>query len=196
MFFSGNNIFTAKSDWELRWAPYDAPTYQAVLEQLRPDDVVLEIGAGDLRLAREMAAATRKVYGIEINAVVLNQGLQTAQPLPTNLITIQADALIEDFPPDVTTGVLLMRHCTHLMIFAEKLRKLGCQKLITNARWHLDIETIALQATRKRFDQVEIGSYACWCGAVGFKIGPVDLLTCETNAIIHEVSDCPDCRNH
>jgi len=68
--------------------------------------------------------------------------------------------------------------------------------LITNARWHLDIEPFDLQETRKRFIQFEIGSYVSWCGAVGFKIGPVDLLTCETNAIIHEVSDCPDCRNH
>ncbi len=41
--------------WEARWAPYDEATYAAVLAAIRPDDVVLDIGAGDLRLARRMA---------------------------------------------------------------------------------------------------------------------------------------------
>jgi len=193
MAFTGNNISTGHGDWELLWSPYDAPTYQAVLEQLDPQDIVLEIGAGDLRLARKMALVTRKVYGMEINASVLNQGLLTGPALPQNLIAIQADALSENFPPDITIGVLLMRHCTHIMTYANKLLKLGCKKLITNARWHLDIETIDLQAPRLKFDQVEFGSFACWCGAVGFKVGPVDLFTPLTSAIIHEVSDCPDC---
>lgn len=189
-----DDIFpSVKSDWELEWAPYDPPTYQAVLEQLLPDDVVLDIGAGDLRLARQMAGTTRKVYAMEINARVLDQGLQCGGPLPGNLIPIRTNALVEDFPPDVTTSVLLMRHCTHFSVYADKLRNLGCQKLITNARWRMSVETIVLQAARIKFEQVKIGWYACWCGTVGFKNGPVDLLTPETNAIIHEVIDCPAC---
>ena len=180
-------------DWELRWAPYDQPTYQAVLDRLRPEDIVLEIGAGDLRLARKMANVTRKVYGLEINAQVLDQGLQFSHPQPGNLIVMHADALVADFPPDVTTGVLLMRHCTHFREYANKLRNLGCQKLITNARWRMAVETIDLQAPKTKFEDVKIGWYACWCGAAGFKTGPVELLTPEVNAITHEVIDCPEC---
>jgi len=184
---------TYNGDWELVWAPYDPPTYQAVLEQLLPDDVVLDIGAGDLRLARQMALITRKVYALELNAAVLDRGLQDNQSLAGNLISICADALIEAYPLDVTIGVLLMRHCTHFKIYANKLRSLGCHKLITNARWRMSVENIDLQAPRIKFEQIKIGWYACWCGAVGFKNGPVELLTPETNAIIHEVIDCPEC---
>jgi hypothetical protein len=194
MIFSGNIIPPFNGDWELQWAPYDPKTYQTVLEQLLSDDVVLDIGAGDLRLARQMAGVVRKVYGVEINHKVLGQGLD--KPLPDNLVTLHADALVVDFPHDVTTGVLLMRHCTHFNDYANKLKYLGCRKLITNARWHMDVETIALQASRKKFEKVKIGWYACWCGAVGFKNGSAELLTPETNAIIHEVIDCPACSHH
>ena len=181
------------SDWELRWAAYDPQTYQAVLERLLPNDIVLDIGAGDLRLARQMAGIARKVYSIEINEQVLARAFQDDQPLPANLIAIHADAPEMDFPPDVTIGVLLMRHCTHFNVYAKKLKNLGCEKLITNARWHMAVETVALQAPRIHYKQVKIGWYACWCGAVGFKSGPAELLTPETDAIIHEIIDCPDC---
>ena len=106
-------------DWEYRWAPYDAPTYRAVLNHILPNDVILEIGAGDLRLAREMALIAQKVYAVEINALVLDQGLRSGHPLPGNIIPIRADAQTLDFPPDVTAGVLLMRHSTHFQLYAE-----------------------------------------------------------------------------
>ncbi len=188
-----DDSFTLDADWELAWAPYDPPTYQAVLEQLLPSDVVLEIGAGDLRLARQMAGIARKVYGMEMNARVLAQGLRNGDPLPGNLVPIHTDALVEAFPPDVTVGVLLMRHCSHFQVYAEKLRRLGCQKLITNARWRMSVETIALQTPRARFEDVKIGWYACWCGAAGFKNGPVERFTPEVDAMIYEVIDCPAC---
>jgi hypothetical protein len=181
-------------DWELKWAPYDAGTYQTVIEQLLPDDVVLDIGAGDLRLARQMAATVHKVYAIEINDMVWERGLGNS--LPDNLVIIHANALAIGFPPEVTTGVLLMRHCTHFNLYADKLRSLGCQRLITNARWRMAVETVDLQAPRIKFEKVEIGWYACWCGAVGFKNGLAELLTPETNAIIHEVIDCPICSHY
>jgi SAM-dependent methyltransferase len=196
MFFSENTQSISDGNWEYQWAPYDPPTYQAVLEQLLPDDVVLDIGAGDLRLARQMAETVRKIYSIEINPGVLNQGLEKGEPLTGNLITICADAQTMDFPSEVTVGILLMRHCTHFREYANKLRDVGCQRLVTNARWHMSVETIDLLAQRIKFEQVKIGWYACWCGAVGFKNGPVELLTLETNAIIHEVIDCPDCLHH
>ncbi|HSK65767.1 MAG TPA: hypothetical protein VK888_02485, partial [Anaerolineales bacterium] len=52
--------------WEAMHAHYDQPTYQAVLDQLSSKDIVLEIGAGDLRLARQMARFARKVYAVEV----------------------------------------------------------------------------------------------------------------------------------
>ncbi len=61
------------SDWEAMFAPYDPQTYQAVLAQLGPEDVILDIGAGDLRLSRRMAQIARKVYAVEINAGLLDQ---------------------------------------------------------------------------------------------------------------------------
>ena len=79
-------------------APYDQPTYQAVLDLLEPADVVRDIGAGDLRLARQMAGIVRKVYAVEVNAWVLDQASASSDPLPVSLIPILADARSFDFP--------------------------------------------------------------------------------------------------
>jgi hypothetical protein len=57
--------------WEARWAPYDEATYAAVLAAIEPGDVVLEIGAGDLRLAKRVAARARKVIAWEIQPELL-----------------------------------------------------------------------------------------------------------------------------
>jgi hypothetical protein len=65
--FSRNMALTNVLDWERAWAPHDEPTYQATLDWVRPDDVVLEIGAGDLRLARRPADRARLVYALEID---------------------------------------------------------------------------------------------------------------------------------
>jgi len=86
-----------------------------------------------------------------------------------------------------------MRHCTHFQLYAEKLRDGGCRRLITNTRWGMNVEVIDLQAARIPFEKVELGWYACWCGAVGFKPGPAEKITSETEAIIHEVINCPNC---
>ena len=87
-----------------------------------------------------------------------------------------------------------MRHCTHFQLYAEKLRDCGCQKLITNARWGMNVEVVDLQAARILYKDLEFGWYACWCGAVGFKTGPPEKITPETEAIIYEIIDCPNCK--
>ncbi len=46
---------SSEAAWEAMWAPYDEATYGAALAQIAADDVVLDIGAGDLRLARRAA---------------------------------------------------------------------------------------------------------------------------------------------
>jgi hypothetical protein len=177
------------SAWEAMHAPYDQPTYQAVLDQLGPKDVILDIGAGDLRLARQMSKISRKVYAVEINARLLDQ----AQLLTGNLVPICADARALDFPPDITTGVLLMRHCTCFGLYAEKLQKAGATHLITNARWRMSVEVVHLLSKRLSFAEAGMGWYACLCGGTGFKEGPAEHWSFEMDRITNEVSSCPQC---
>jgi hypothetical protein len=177
------------SAWEAIHAPYDQPTYQAVLDQLGPQDVILDIGSGDLRLARQMAKITRKVYAVEINERVLAH----PDPSPANLIPVCADARALNFPSGITTGVLLMRHCTCFRLYAEKLRKVGATRLITNARWRMGVEVVHLLAERLPFAEAGMGWYACICGGTGFKEGPVEYWSVEMDCIANEVSSCPQC---
>ncbi len=181
------------SDWEAMYAPYDQPTYQAVLDQLRPQDIILDIGAGDLRLARQMAEIVRKVYAVEINPHVLDRAKESPDPLPDNLIAICADARALEFPPDITAGVLLMRHCTCFRLYAEKLQKAGAERLFTNARWHMHVEVIDLLVQRTSFTEINMGWYACICGGRGFKEGPAEHWSLEMDAMTFEVSSCPQC---
>ena len=180
--------------WEAMYAPYDQATYQAALERLKPDDVVLEIGAGDLRFARQMAQVVDKVYAVEINGSMLQQGLASHDLLPDNLIFIHADARALDFPVGITVGVLLMRHCTHFRLYFEKLRAVRARRLITNTRWRMGVEEIDLLAERTPFHNITMGWYACLCGATGFKVGPVEQWSTEMDQRIQEVRDCPHCR--
>jgi hypothetical protein len=89
-----------------------------------------------------------------------------------------------------------MRHCNHFQLYAEKLKSVGANRLITNARWRLDVEVIPLQNGRAEYQQLPLGWYACWCGSTGFKSGPVDLITPEINNTITEVINCPHCAFH
>jgi SAM-dependent methyltransferase len=182
------------SDWETIWAPYDKSTYQAVLEQIGPPDIVLDIGAGDLRLSRRIAAICRRVYAIEIQVPLIEQGQIRLGSFPHNLIVLHGDAQHLTFPDDLTLGVLLMRHCTHFRAYADKLKASGASRLITNARWGMGVEVLSLQSERIPYDEVEIGWYACWCGGVGFKPGQASRLTDEILAHTQEVVDCPLCR--
>ncbi len=179
------------SDWEAAWAPYDEDTYTAVLAAIQPDDVVLDIGAGDLRLARRIAAVAGRVVAIE------QQPDLTGGPCPPNLTILHGDARALPFPPDVSVAVLLMRHCTHLALYLDRLTAVGsrCRTLITNARWGFGVEQIDLRTPRIPFDVVACGWYACRCGATGFIPGPPAALTAEREAQIHEVASCPGCRN-
>jgi hypothetical protein len=179
--------------WEAMHAPYDQPTYQAVLAQLESSDIVLDIGAGDLRLARQMAQRVRKVYAIENNPRVLERSDTLRNPLPANLIPICADARLMSFPSDITTGVLLMRHCTYFRSYVDKLRNAGAAWLITNARWRMNVEVIDLGSRRMSYADAGTGWFACLCGGTGFKEGPVEQWSLEMDRIVSEVSACPHC---
>ena len=176
--------------WERMWAPYDEPTYKSVLERIRPSDVVLEIGAGDLRLARRLTERAAQVIAWEIQPELL---ADQCEPLPKNLTAVLTDALFEPVPVGVTTAVLLMRHCQHFHPYLTKLRAAGCERLITNARWGMDVEEIDLRARRWPFAAINMGWYARECGRVGFVPGPSEQLTLEMLADVPGIVDCPDC---
>jgi SAM-dependent methyltransferase len=181
------------TDWEFMWAPYERGVYEAVLSETRSDDVVLEIGAGDLRLARLLAKKALGVYAIEIRPELLREDIRENGRLPSNLWAICADARLIPFPTGVTLAVLLMRHCTHFQLYAGKLRSIGCRRLVTNARWRMGVEVVDLMAPRKNIGELTIGWYACLCGSVGFRPNAPELLTRELLSVTQEVLGCPNC---
>ncbi len=175
--------------WEACWAPYDEATYTAALSYIKPDDVVLDIGAGDLRLARRMAQITRRVYALEMQPDLLKGGLEG----PENLLVICADARQVPWPAGITVGVLLMRHCTHLKLYVNRLRAVGCRRLITNARWRMGIELMDLKH-HLDWEKVQFGRYACICGQTGFIPGPLEKFTEACLEQVLDVEYCPACQ--
>jgi hypothetical protein len=174
--------------WESLWAPYDEATYRAVLRYIQPNDVVLDIGAGDLRLTRQIARIALQVFAIEIQPELL----ASHNALPRNMTVICADTRTIHWPYGITLGVLLMRHCTHFREYVTRLRAAGCQWLVTNARWRMDVELMNL-GPRQAWNSVEMGWYACTCGRTGFVPGPVEQLTPGVMEQIAEVETCPAC---
>ena len=177
----------ADSQWEAAWAAYDETTYQVALGFIRPDDVVLDIGAGDLRFACRAAARARAVVAIEQRPTLLLNAARL-----DNLTVICGDALRVPFPEGITAGVLLMRHCRHFAEYTAKLRAIGCTRLITNARWRMGVEEVSL-VPQPPFTTARLGWYACLCGAVGFKPGPADEVTPAMLEITTQVEICPAC---
>ena len=179
-------------DWERLWAPYDEATYQQVLDWLSPEDTVLDIGAGDLRLARRLADKVGHVYAIELNRSLAT--MATRPQSSDNLTVIWDDAYRVPFPVGITAGVLLMRHCQGFLTLINKLGYVGCRRLITNARWRLGVELIDLLSQPIPHTAVSMGWYACRCGATGFVQGPPEKLTPQLESAVHEVVDCPACK--
>lgn len=177
-------------EWEGQFSPYDEELYRAVLEHVAPTDVVMEIGAGDLRLALWLAQQVWQVYAVEVNPLLVAQVLgRIGLSLPRNLAVICANALDFPFPLGVTVGVLLMRHCRHFGHYFDRLQAGGCRWLLTNARWKYDLEVIDLTAPRVPFAELLEGWYACRCGAVGY-VGEGNCP--DANPV--EVTDCPSCK--
>ena len=174
-------------DWEAAWAAYDESTYHAALDYIGPADVVLDIGAGDLRFARQAARRARSVIAIERRPELLLAG-----PSPDNLTVICADALKVPFPPGISVAVLLMRHCCHFAEYIAKLRGTGCRRLVTNARWGMSVEHISL-VRQPHHSTIGPGWYACMCGAVGFKPGLAEAITTSTLNSVPSVETCPAC---
>ena len=181
------------TEWQWIWAAYDEASYAAVLDFIHPDDIVLEIGAGDLRLARQIARVAQKVVAVEIHPELLTSLVNNSTPLPENLTAICADALEYKFPKNTSLAVMLIRHFQHTQELMEKLRTAGCRWLVTNSRWRMGIEKIDLFAPRLNYHEIGLGWYACWCGRVGFKPGPAQAVDENVMENIYEVIGCPGC---
>jgi len=99
--------------WECFFVP-ERWFYSDVLRLLRPDDVVFDVGAGDLRFDLLMARKVKKVYAVEINPVILGRALKTiGYDLPRNVIAICGNAFEMELPSDVTVITCLMIHREH-----------------------------------------------------------------------------------
>lgn len=177
------------TDWEATWAAYDEDTYAAALAFVPPGAVVLDIGAGDLRLARRLAARARRVYAVEQRPELLGGGA------PDNVCVICADARQWPFPPGLDAAVLLMRHCAHFALYRRKVEEAGGRWLITNARWGMGVECIDLARPPQPYEALAMGWYACRCGRTGFRPGPPTELTGAVLETVVEVDDCPGCHH-
>lgn len=185
-------VWFSPSDWSARWAPYDAATYRDTLVHLEPGWTVLDIGAGDLRFARQAAGKGCRVIAVERQAEILARGLRDG-PLPEGITAIHADARWWPFPTGIDAAVLLMQYCVDYALYVKKLRAVGCPALITNARWRLGVEYIPL-GIASPYSSQQIGWYACVrCGGTGFTPGHPDDVTASIENVIYNVEGCPEC---
>jgi glycyl-tRNA synthetase alpha subunit len=191
-FLEGFDAFAVRhqlAGWEGWYSPYDEETYLQVLQKIEKEDIVLDIGAGDLRLALRIAGQVQRVYAVEVNPLVVGAALRTIGfYLPRNLQVVCANALDFSTPVGITVGVLLMRNCQHFGQYFDRLCAAGCRRLLTNARWKAGLEEIDLTAPRLPFERVRDGWYACRCGAIGCVGSEV-----RVDALPMEVAQCPAC---
>lgn len=96
--------------WEIFFVP-EEDNYEACLAKLSHDDIVFDVGAGDLRFDLIMAEKVRMVYAIEINPTILARALRIiGYDLPVNLTVICGNAFRMELPADVTVVTCLMIH--------------------------------------------------------------------------------------
>lgn len=99
--------------WEVFFVP-EVTNYNDCLSKLNPDDIVFDVGAGDLRFDLVMAEKVMKVYAVEINPKILASSLRIiGYDLPENLVVICGNAFDMELPGDVTAVTCLMIHRKH-----------------------------------------------------------------------------------
>ncbi|MGQ9680485.1 MAG: hypothetical protein ACUVV4_06950 [Candidatus Bathyarchaeia archaeon] len=104
---------------------------------MNADDVVLDLGVGDLRLDILMTERAKKVYAVEVNPILVGRVLQViGYDLPRNLIIICANLFDIEIPKDITLVLILMRHCTR---HEEIFRRFKKFKIISNFNGELRI---------------------------------------------------------
>lgn len=107
--------------WEVFFVP-EVMYYNPCLDRLSRDDVVFDVGAGDMRFDLIMAEKVRKVYAVEINPTITARALRIiGYDLPLNVVPICGNAFEMEMPSDVTAVTCLMIHREHE--FPEHWRK-------------------------------------------------------------------------
>jgi len=105
--FANLHNFRGNEGWFL---PEDKE-YSKVLRFIEPNDVVLDIGAGNFALDFLLSERCKKVYAVEVNPTVVKDALDLiGMNLPRNLIIICGNGLDFPIPKDVNTLVMLLRH--------------------------------------------------------------------------------------
>lgn len=95
--------------------------YQDCLSRLDPNDIVFDIGAGDLRFDLMMSRKVKKVYAIEINPSILSYALDIIDNnMPTNMNVICGNGFTYPIPEDVNTITCLMIHREHDLLNVRK----------------------------------------------------------------------------
>ena len=99
--------------WEIFYVPEDM-YYDLCLDRLSRDDVVFDVGAGDLRFDLMVAGVCKKVYAVEINPTITARALNIiGYGMPTNMIAMCGNAFEMELPGDVTVVTCLMIHRQH-----------------------------------------------------------------------------------
>lgn len=99
--------------WECFFVPEDF-FYSAVLKLVKSNDVIFDVGAGDLRFDLILSEKVKKIYAVEINPNILARAMRIIDlDMPKNLIVIRGNAFEFALPPDVTLVLCLMMHNQH-----------------------------------------------------------------------------------
>ena len=97
-FFNVGRIGTFQS---VMYIPHEA-NYKEILEKLNKDDIVMDMGAGDLRFALLASQKVQKVYAVEMNPEIIAVALSIIKwGLPRNLVVICADWRYVEVPSEV-----------------------------------------------------------------------------------------------
>lgn len=99
--------------WEIFIVP-ESMFYEEVLSMVSQDDVVFDVGAGDLRFDIMLSEKAKKVYAVEINPILLGESLKLiGYDMPENVVVICGNAFEMELPNDTTVVTCLMIHRQH-----------------------------------------------------------------------------------
>lgn len=112
------------------WMPH-REEYKTVLNLLKSNDIVCDMGAGDLRFPLMMSQKVQKVYAVELCPSTAMVGLKAmGWSIPRNLIVVIGDWTKIAIPPDVTIITCLVNGVpqTRLKLWANGPRVLHSER--------------------------------------------------------------------
>lgn len=119
------------------------------LAELQPSDVILDVGAGDGRLALMalQAFGVRKAYAIEANPIVVHHSRPLLQSIP-GLIYAEGVFQTAKFASEVTAAFFLAWHCPEKTVYKLKDRlraETQCRILIHNSGTPFSLTRVSLK---------------------------------------------------